>query len=90
MNPLLVQSDLQLLMVDIWLFRDETPLTLIGPTVTGTTFTYTTQLNSFGTSDSGNYTCTAEIRPQPTLYYIAIDYMLTSSINISTGKFITD
>ena len=60
-----MESDLSVLMVDAQLSRDGTPLTLTGPTVAGTTFTYTIQLNSFGRSDSGNYTCTATVRPQP-------------------------
>lgn len=70
LNSAIVASDVSLLMMDTQLFRDGTPLALIGPAVTGTPFTYTTKLNSFGRSDSGNYTCTATVRPQPTSIWI--------------------
>ena len=61
LGPSVVESDLSVLMVDAQLSRDGTPLTLTGPTVAGTTFTYTIQLNSFGRTESGNYTCTATV-----------------------------
>ena len=70
LDPAIVESDLSLLIVDAQLSQDGTPLVLTGPTVTGTTFTYTIQLDSFGRSDSGNYICTATIRPQPTSTYL--------------------
>ena len=54
-------SDLSLLMVDTQLSRDGTILDLTGPVVSGTTFTYTTQLNSFGRNDSGIYAYTANV-----------------------------
>ena len=77
-------------MVDTQLFRDGTPLTLTGPTVSGTTFIYTTQLNSFGRSDSGNYTCTATIQPQPTSTYITGNETLQSDlISIKAGMMLT-
>ena len=70
------------------LFRDRTPLALIGPTVSGTAFTYTTQLSSFafGRSDSGIYTCTATIRPQSTTFFLTGNEILSSVINIRAGK----
>ena len=60
------QSDLSLLMVDAQLSRDETTLALTGPTVAGTIFTYTIQLDSFGRDDSGIYTCIATVRQYTT------------------------
>ena len=48
LSPVVVDSDLSVLMVDVQLSRDGTPLTLTDPTVAGTTFTYTIQLDSFG------------------------------------------
>ena len=90
LNLAIVASDISLLMVDAMLSRDGTPLTLTGPTVTGTTFTYTTQINSFGRIDSGNYICTATVRPKPTqmynIVYHAGNKMLSSVINIRAGK----
>jgi hypothetical protein len=90
LNSAIVASDVSLLLVDTQLSRSGTPLTLTGPTVTGTTFTYTIQFNSFGRSDSGNYICTATVRPQPTMgtLYHAGNEMLSSVINIRAGKII--
>ena len=79
------QSDLSLLMVDAQLSRDGTTLALTGPTVAGTTFTYTIQLDSFGRNDSGNYTCTATVRPQPTSTYLIRSVALPDTINIKAG-----
>ena len=73
-------SEIFLLTVDAQLSRDGIPLTLAGPIVTGTTFTYTIQLNSFGRSDSGNYTCTATIRPHPTSTYLTGTEVLSDTI----------
>ena len=62
-------SDLSLLMVDTQLSRDGTTLDLVDPVVSGTTFTYTIQLNSFGRNDSGDYVCTANVTLlQPSTY----------------------
>ena len=78
------ETTLSLLMVDAQLSRDGTPLTLTGPTVAGTTFTYTIQLDSFGRNDSGNYNCTATVRPQIPSSYL-INSVITSNITVSTG-----
>ena len=91
LNSAIVASDISLLMVDAMLSRDGTPLTLTGPTVTGTTFTYTSQINSFERIDSGNYNCMATIRPKPTqMYIVTVNHagngMLSSAINIRAGK----
>ena len=81
-----VDSDLSLLMVDAQLSRDGTPLTLTGPTVTGTTFTYTTQLDSFGRNDSGNYTCSATVRPRQTSTYLIGNGVTSAIIKVVTGE----
>ena len=85
LNSAIVVSEIFSLMVDVQLSRDGTPLTLTGPTVTGTTFTYTTQLNSTGRSESGNYTCNATVRPQPTLTYLTGSETLSDTVNIKAG-----
>ena len=91
LNSAVMSSEIFLLMVDTQLSRDGTPLTLTGPTVTGTIFTYTTQLNSFGRSDSGNYTCTATIQPLPTSTYITGNETLQSDlISIKAGMMLID
>lgn len=88
LNPTVVESDLQLLMVDIQLSRDGTPFALASqtPLLNGTTFTYTTQLNSLGRKDSGNYTCTVTVGSQPPVTYVVMNHFLTVSIILSTGR----
>jgi hypothetical protein len=81
-----MESELSLLMVEAQLFRDGTPLTLTAPTVSGTIFTYATQLNSFGRSDSGNYTCTATTRPQPTATYLSGSDSLNNTAEVTIGE----
>ena len=85
-NLAIVASDVSLLMVDTQLSRDGTLLTLTGPTVTGATITFTTQFNSFGKSDSGNYTCTATVAPQPSAIYLTGNETVQSNtVNIRAG-----
>ena len=88
LNPAIVRSENALLMVNAQLSRDGTPLALTGLSVTGTTFTYTTMVNSFGRSDSGNYTCNATVRPLSTSLYLTGIEMLSSKISVITGKII--
>ena len=71
MNQAVLPSDLSLLVVNASLTRpDGDVLDLSNPMISGTTFAYTTQVNSFGDSDIGNYTCTATISPQSTSTYL--------------------
>jgi hypothetical protein len=88
LNSAIVANDLSLLMVDVQLSRDGTLLDNPSQSpVSGTTFTYTTQLNSFGRSDFENYTCTATISPQPNAIYLTGNETLQSNaINIRAGK----
>ena len=86
LNSVIMGSQNALLMVDAQLSRDGTPLALTGLTVTGTIFTYTTAVNSFGRSDAGNYTCTATVRPRPSSTYLTGNEMLSTAINIRAGK----
>ena len=89
MDRLVRVSDLTILTVD-------TQLSMLGgesrvltdPTVTATTFTYTTQLSSFERSDSGNYSCTAAVRPQPELssYITALNAVTSLSLQFISGK----
>ena len=86
LNSAIMGSENALLMVEAQLSRNGTALAIASRSITGTTFTYTTQLNSFGRSDSGNYTCTATVRPQPTAVYLTGNEILSSSINIRAGN----
>ena len=88
LNSVIMGSENALLMVDAQLSRDGTPLALPSVTVIGTTFTYTTVVNSFERSDSGNYTCTATVRPQPAATYLNGTETLESNINIRAGKYL--
>ena len=66
--------------------RDGTPLSLAGPIVTGSTFTYTQQFEPFGRSESGNYTCMATIRPTgPTATYLIEPAAQFSTSEITIG-----
>ena len=85
LGPSMMESDLSLLTVDAQLSRDGTPVTLADPTMTGTTFTYTKQFESFGRSDSGNYTCTATIRPQPSAAYLTGSGSQSDTAKITIG-----
>ena len=84
-SPAVVESDLRLLMVDTQLSRDGTTLPLTGPVVSGTTFTYTTQLNSFGRNDSGNYSCTATISLGQTPHLVENKTVTSDNLKVSTG-----
>ena len=85
LGPAVMESDLSSLMVDAELSRDGTPLTLSDPTVTGTRFTYSMRFESFGRTDSGNYTCIAEVTPQLSSTYLTGSGSGTNTAKITTG-----
>ena len=65
MDQNVLPSELSLLMVTASLTRpDGSVLDLSDPVISGTTYNFTTQVNSFGDSDVGDYTCTATVRLQ--------------------------
>ena len=89
-NLAIAAADLSLLMIDVQLSRDGSQLgnpTRSTPTGSGTIFTYTRRFESFRRNDSGNYTCMAEVRPQPTATYLDGNTTLRSSITrVTTGE----
>jgi hypothetical protein len=92
MNQNLLPSELSLLMVTAELTRpDGSVLVLSEPEISGTNFTYTTRVNSFGDVDSdvGNYTCNATIRPrQPSSTFLTGMGQLVSDpikLNVEIG-----
>ena len=87
MSPSVTEADLSLLTVDTRLSKDSgDPLDLTSPTVTGTTFTYTIQVDSFDRTDSGNYMCTAAVRPQPSSTYLTgSGELVNNSTVVTTG-----
>ena len=86
LDPAVMESELSLLTVSAQLSRDGTPLNLTGPTVTGTTFIYTRQFESFGRRDSGNYTCTVTVRSRPTATYLTGSRLLSDTVKITIRK----
>ena len=54
--------------------------------ISGTTFIYTTQVNSFGDSDVGNYTCNAIISPGSFPTYFTGTGELSGRIEILIGE----
>lgn len=88
LGPTVMESELSLLMVETQLFmvRDGVTrnLSLTSQAISGTTFTYTTVVNSFSRSDSGNYSCEASIRPSS--IYLYGDLELSHKISITTGN----
>ena len=72
--------------VDVQLTRNGERQNLTILAVTGTTFTYTTQLNSFGVDKSGNYICSAIVVPNPpNNTHLTANGSVMDSIQVSTG-----
>ena len=89
LGPGVMESELSLLMVDVQLSRDGIIMrNLSNPMIFSTTLTYTTVLNPFFRSDSGNYTCVATIRPKPFAVYLYGTGKLSSNqIRVTTGSY---
>ena len=83
MDEKILDSDLSLVMVDAQLSRDGNPLALTGPTVTGTTFIYSRQFESF--RRNGNYTCTATVRSNLS-HLLDNELFISDSIYVSIGE----
>ena len=87
LNSAIVASDLLLLMVEIQLSRDGMSLSdPIQPPATDITFTYTTQFNSFGITNVGNYSCNATVRSSSP-YLTGIETLQSSVREVTTGKY---
>ena len=61
-------------------------LDLSNPVMSGTTYNFTTEVNSFSDSDIGNYTCTATIRAQPSSTYLTGTGELSDTIQVTIGE----
>ena len=89
-NSAILESELSLVTVEAELSTPNEPtLSISNPMVSGTTFIYSTQLNSFERSDSGNYVCTATVRPLSTMTYLTGVGILSNTIRITVGMFNT-
>ena len=85
LSPVIMDSDLSLLTVDVQLSRDGIALIPTNSTVALPTFTYIKELESFERNDSGNYTCAAVIRPKLTLTYLTESDVLSNTTRITSG-----
>ena len=82
-----MDSEISLLMVDAQLIRPNgTMLKLSHPDISGTTFTYSTQVKSFSDSDVGNYTCLATVRPRRSSLYLTESNELSGRIELGIGE----
>ena len=93
-----MEIELSLLMVDVQLSRKGTDTTRnlsdSNPMISdsGTTLTYSTMVNSFSRSDSGNYSCIVTIRPlpkliQPFLFYLnGTGRSMSNQTQVTTGN----
>ena len=88
MNQHVSPFELSLLVMNASLTRpDGAILGLSNPIIVGTNFTYTAQVISFGGNDTGNYTCTAAVRPQPSAIYLTgMGQLESSPLEIIIGK----
>ena len=81
----MTESELSLLMVDAQLFRDGTPLTLTGPTTTGTRFTFGAEVISFNASYVGNYNCSATVQSS-SQFIIGMEQGTSPLTRLTIGK----
>ena len=89
LNSAIMVSDLSLLNVSAQLTHPNGNTLSLSNTMSGTTFNYTTQLNSFSITDVGNYTCNANINPQSSATYLNGNVVLPSvEIRVATGEII--
>ena len=87
LSPLVVESDLSVILVDVWLSRDGTQqLNLTDSPAMAKTTIYNILLDSFGWRDSGNYTCTATIRSPSKAHLTDSDSVMSSDTKVSTGE----
>ena len=61
-------------------------LDLTDPVMSGTSYTFTTEVSSFDDSDVGNYTCTATVNAQPPSTYLTGTGQLSHTIQIMIGE----
>ena len=80
-----MDSELSLLTVNASIIRPNRNMLNL-KRISGTTFSYTTQVNSFGDSDVGNYTCNATVTPGPTATFLTGGGELSGGIEILIGE----
>ena len=92
-GQLVMESELSLLIMDVQLSRKGTytmrNLSDSNPLISGTTLTYSTVVNSFSRSDSGNYSCVVTIRSHPNLEQPSSYYLNGTGKSVSIQVLIT-
>ena len=85
MDQNVLTSELPFLMVNARLTRpDGSVFDLSDPVMSGTTYNFTTQVNSFGDSDVGDYTCTASVRLQASSPFLTgMGELVSNPINLA-------
>ena len=86
LNSAVLESDLSLLMVSAQLTHPNGTILSLSNTTRGITFTYTTQINSFRRSDSGNYLCTATVSPLPSNSFLSGGGSQSGTLEVAVGE----
>ena len=82
MGQNVLPAELSLLMVNASITKpDGTILVLSNPVIEGTAYKLTTQVNSFGGSDVGSYTCNATVKPK-SAFLTGMVQLVSNPINI--------
>jgi hypothetical protein len=73
-------------MVEAQLIRPNgTMINLSQPSISGTTFNFTTRVKSFSDDDAGNYTCSATVRPGQSSPYLTGTGELSGKVELAIG-----
>ena len=60
---------------------------LSNPMIDGTTYSFTTQLDSFGENDVGDYTCNTTVTPRSSIFLTGMSQQVSNTIEmVITGK----
>lgn len=89
LDPAVRESELPLLLVDALLLKDgaDDPMALTVLTLTGTTFSYTTLIDTFSDNNVGRYSCRATVRPRASsIFLTGMSQLESNPIVIVIGK----
>ena len=85
MGQNVLPAELSLLMVNASITKpDGTVLILSNPAIEDTAYKLTTQVNSFGNSDVGSYTCNATLKSK-SAFLTGMGQLVSNPINIEIG-----
>ena len=85
-DPIVVGTNLSLLMVDAQLSRDGTMMTLTGPNTPGARFIFSSQITSFEMCNVGDYICTATVSLSSAQIYISGNATATGRATIDIAS----